>query len=39
VDKGEQDATHISGKSEDGYYRVDRKGKTVLAREGFSGKL
>jgi len=39
VDKGEQDATHISGKSEDGYYRVDRKGRTVLAREGFAGKL
>ena len=39
VDKGEQDATHISGKSEDGYYRVERKGKTVLAREGFAGAL
>jgi hypothetical protein len=39
IDKGEQDATHISGKSEDGYYRVERKGKTVLALEGFSGRL
>lgn len=39
VDKGDQDATHISGKSEDGYYRVERKGKTVLSLEGFSGKL
>ncbi len=39
VDKGDQNATHISGKSEDGYYRVERKGKTVLSLEGFSGKL
>lgn len=39
VNKGEHDATHISGKSEDGYYRVDRVGKTVVSREGFSGKL
>jgi hypothetical protein len=39
VDKGEHDATHISGKSEDGYYRVDRVGKMVVSREGFSGKL
>jgi hypothetical protein len=39
VDEGDRDATHISGKSEDGYYRVERKGKTVLSREGFSGKL
>jgi len=38
-DKGDEDATHISGKSEDGYYRVERKGKTILSREGFSGKL
>jgi hypothetical protein len=39
VEQGEHDATHISGKSEDGYYRVERNGKTVLAREGFSEKL
>jgi len=39
VDKGEQDTTHISGKSEDGYYRVERKGKTVVSLEGFSEKL
>lgn len=39
VDQGDQDATHISGHSEDGYYRVDRKGKMVLAREGFPDKL
>lgn len=39
VDKGDQDATHISGRSEDGYYRVDRKGKLVLSREGFPDKL
>lgn len=39
MDKGDQDATYISGRSEDGYYRVERKGKTVLSREGFSGKL
>ncbi|HVW10176.1 MAG TPA: hypothetical protein VHC90_16430 [Bryobacteraceae bacterium] len=39
VDKGDQDATHISGHSEDGYYRVDRKGKLVLSREGFPDKL
>ncbi len=31
-----QDGTHFEGKSEDGYYRVERKGKTVLSREGFS---
>jgi hypothetical protein len=39
VDKGDQDATHVSGKSEDGYYRVERRGRTVLSREGFSDKL
>ena len=39
VDKGDQDATHISGHSEDGFYRVDRKGKLVLSREGFPDKL
>ncbi len=39
VDKGDQDATHISGHSEDGYYRVDRKGNLVLSREGFPDKL
>jgi len=36
VDKGEHDATHISGRSEDGYYRVERRGRTVLALEGFA---
>jgi len=39
VDKGESDATHFSGKSEDGYYRVERVGKRVLSLEGFTGKL
>ena len=39
VDQGDHDAMHISGKSEDGYYRVERKGKMVLSREGFAGKL
>jgi hypothetical protein len=39
VEKGDQDATHISGHSEDGFYRVDRKGNVVLSREGFPGKL
>jgi hypothetical protein len=39
VDPGERDATHFSGESEDGYYRVDRKGKLVLSREGFPGRL
>jgi hypothetical protein len=39
VDKGEQDAMHVSGKSEDGYYRVERRGKTVVSFEGFSDKL
>ena len=39
VEKGDQDATHISGHSEDGFYRVDRKGKLVLSREGFPDKL
>ncbi len=39
VDSGDHDALHISGKSEDGYYRVERRGKMVLSREGFSGKL
>jgi hypothetical protein len=39
VAPGEQDATHISGKSEDGYYRVERKGKTVLSREGFDSVI
>lgn len=39
LEKGDGDATRISGKSEDGYYRVERTGKTVLAREGFAGKL
>jgi hypothetical protein len=38
-DKGDQDAGHYSGKSEDGYYRVERKGRTVLSREGFAGKI
>ncbi len=36
---GEQGPLFISGKSEDGYYRVERKGKTVLSREGFPAKL
>ncbi len=38
VEKGDQNATHISGRSEDGYYRVERNGRIVLAREGFAGK-
>jgi hypothetical protein len=38
VEKGDQDATHISGKSEDGYYRVERSGRIVLSREGFADK-
>jgi hypothetical protein len=39
VVKGDQGAAYISGRSEDGYYRVERKGKLVLSREGFAGKL
>lgn len=39
VEPGAGDATYFSGKSEDGYYRVERAGKRVLAREGFAGKL
>lgn len=31
-----RDATSFSGQSEDGYYRVERKGKTVFSREGFA---
>jgi hypothetical protein len=38
-DRGERNATHYSGKSEDGYYLVERKGTTVLSREGFAGKI
>jgi predicted component of type VI protein secretion system len=29
----------LSGKSEDGYYRVERTGKTILSREGFRSAL
>jgi hypothetical protein len=39
LEKGDQDATRYAGKSEDGYYLVERKGRTVLSREGFAGKL
>jgi len=39
LDKGDLDATHYSGKSEDGYYLVERTGRTVLSREGFSARL
>jgi len=39
MEPGEQDASFISGKSEDGYYRVERTGKSVLSREGFAGRL
>jgi hypothetical protein len=39
LDKGDENTTHISGKSEDGYYRVERKGKIVISLEGFSNKL
>ncbi len=36
---GEKDVTHLSGESEDGYFRVERKGKLVLSREGFAGRI
>jgi hypothetical protein len=36
---GDRDATHVSGKSEDGYFRVERTGKRVISREGFAQKL
>jgi hypothetical protein len=39
TEKGNRDAMGFSGKSEDGYYRVERKGRTVLSREGFSGEI
>ena len=39
LDKADQDTTHYSGKSEDGYYRVELKGRTVLSREGFAAKF
>jgi len=39
LDKADHDATHYSGKSEDGYFRVELKGRTVLSREGFEAKL
>jgi hypothetical protein len=38
-EKGDRDATHYAGKSEDGYYLVERKGRTVLSREGFAAKF
>jgi hypothetical protein len=35
----DSDGTHLAGKGDDGHFRLERKGKTVLSREGFAEKL